>query len=719
MLNMKKTIYILAMALFGVLACTKEANISVDTSVLEDNVFPEGAEVTLTFSVPTEVPTKVMDEKPDITSMHVAVFTAAGTLKEYRKATLIAEGPEDNGIGYKKTYQVTVFLSSTERHLHFIANAPDELSVKTGGEAYVINNIITEGTNTAYWQRFVLEDGVTAEYFRGANDSHYDAATKKVTFTYINVEGIEQTDVYDVVTDDKGRLCYTPDDEIMVVEGSYIHSSGRKIVDGTGYTASKEVVDLLSNIPLIRNFLKLRVVEKDDSAEDDENKNNFHPISFALINVPASGRVAPYDVKNGFIAPYMNPDGGNLTKEYLYGTLGYVPTVPGSIDTSAPADADFVTVESKKFVFMYERPIPTADPTSLIVYGTLDGVGNRYFKIEINDEDGKYVPFYRNFEYVVELGVVKGSHGWTTAADAYKHSAIGDVSNSVETQTLSQISDGKGTTLWVNEIEYTNIGDKVKRALIYKMTYKDPSSSSSTVQDLTADVELTIGSSSNPAINVASGVTTLTGSRLEGNTYIPGYDKDGNPEEAIPTPDGQSGWYFVDVDLFGSENTGLKKSVVTVAGESGSGKEMSRKVTYRVMTVQDVTVSASPLTSQAAGQETTLTITLKEDLGFSLFPLVLKIEAEKNNLMPSGANASLPVDYGPSTFSNANGFYYLYTISYSEYYDAESEKYNTVKTLKFKTTGAGNPTNATKIHVVDQAGKYFNVGECELTVSSN
>ena len=151
---------------------------------------------------------------------------------------------------------------------------------------------------------------------------------------------------------------------------------------------------------------------------------------------------------------------------------------------------------------------------------------------------------------------------------------------------------------------------------------------------------------------------------------------------------------------------------------------MSRDVAYRVMGTQKFQdFSASNLPNQTIGQTTTLTIKLPADLGYSMFPLILKIEAQNGAF---NSSEGLPVEYGPSLFDpDHNSFYFLKTIEYSEYYNAETEETKQEYTCTFKTTrtGTASDSNATTFAVIDKvhAGRtapFFEQKTCMVSVGN-
>ena len=696
-----------------------------------DNEPEEGAPVTIEFSLP---PTTKADwgYKPTIETMHVAVFNSHGVLKQYQEATLsdpaatIANPQEiengDQGAANPK-YSVVINMSSNERILHFIANSPvstlEELIALAGssGEDAILNSLNTTDGNAAYWQRIKL-DKIDAYTYQGGVYTAPDGSTRGTaggtSYTY-QVSG--QT--------------------ITVYKGDFIKSNGDKVLDGTGYFMSDYVKNALKNVPLVRNYVEIRVTERTTG----ESPSNFHPKKFALVYVPKAGSVAPFDTKNNAFATaytYTYPEEGSptfneeLTYSDVHGT-NYPGFLAGGIDPNYDAedpkwnpDAEenyFINFSSgSATTYMYERPLPTVNQlsTCILVGGTLDGVtGDRWFMIEITDTQGQYFPFYRGLSYDFVIGRIDGTIGYDSAEAAFNHDPIGDVSGSVTTATIERINDGYGTNLWVEYVDYVT-ADAENKTIYYTM-YRQ-------VGDDIDDVEYLFGTEENPNVTLtiinpdsdpdgeykATDATTLTGSEYTGTG----------------TPNNDLRWYVATVPLKGAEAHALH-SILRIEGtiNADTGKKMHRDVHYRVMGTQkfkngDNVLKATPLDNENAGQVTTLTIYLPGDLGSSMFPLDLRIEAMNGNFTTV---EGLPVESGPSLFDpDQNTFYFIKTIEYDDYYNAESDTYTYAHTATFKTTRAApsGGTNATAFAVLDKVksgrtSPYFETATCVVTVGND
>lgn len=689
---MKKYIYIFSVLLFAAIGCTKELEQTVPGI---DGDFPEGAKALVTFSIPAPPETKAgMAVEPIVENLYVAVFNSAGLLKEYTKAEPVQLATA-NATWY--TYQVSLMLSSSERRLHFIANGPE--SITDGTESAVICALETANGDAAYWQRVVLEHGITPYAYPGG----------RVTYTWTDDEG-EHSETYGTAD----GTSYTDGVGLTVNKGDYVQQNGNKVTDGTGYFASTTTTTELEKVPLIRNFARITVTKKDGGS--------FEPIKFKTIYTPDKGYVAPYDAHaDEFVVPYMDAYNHTASAEasaaYAKGLLAQLKVSGYKADMPTDATLSEFTraqVEAMSFInpgsfdFMYERGIPNEDaiPTCVLVQGYLldrdpQKQNPRWFKIEILDADGNYLPIYRDVTYNMEIASIEGTPGWNTAWDAYNNLSVGDVSTSTTTETLNQISDGKGTTLWVEYIEKTSVeADAITVPILYKLFYEQ----GSTYENLTA-TNVTLRVDSYEGIPAAITDTEITGS----------------PYSGTDTPDGKDDWYVANVQL-AEQGSSLKKSCLHIEGvtKAGNGqKAVFRNVDYRVMPKANMTVT--PGTDSG---DIKLTIKLPKDLGFSMFPLVLKIEAEKGDLNPAiskntrervfgDTNAStkgnavdLPTEYGKSLFTDAahtghSTFYFLFTVNYSDYDQANGSEY----VLCFKKTR--NTDNSTQVMIQDKK-PFFN-----------
>lgn len=703
---MKKIFSILFCTLFTV-ACVEPLQQSLSPV---DNKPAEGSKMMLEFSLPVSPATKgAMTHQPEITTtskVHVFVFNAAsGALLQVSKATLKGTvtantpwGTAESAITSHADFEVYVDMGSAHRYLQVVVDAPtysipeDSTNDNETGigyadnpifigdsEADVASKLYTTAGATAYWQRIDLPHGLQAYTYPGGTPE------KGSDWAYNGPHGPASTD-------ESGNTVYKEDYYVdgknqTVYYGDFVNASGYKITDGTGYVMSTDVANRVKFIPLVRNFVNIRVSKA--------SGGSFTPQKAVLINVPRSGYVAPFSSASGFVSYYLkdgylnrlqkpeNPETG-----VKYGTEGIVSTgytapVPNDqYDTDCPAEAKCVSAEDGViFLYMYERGVATSNPTQLLVKGSFDdGPANRWLKMDITDTDGQYIAFYRDLTYDMEIGAITGTTGYGEMQEAYNMPSIGNPSASPETQTLTQVSDGQGTTIWVDYIDYASFesGNNISKPLRYKFVGNNKTS---------ADAVL--------SVTHLTGTGAITTTTLTGTSY-----------SGTDTQDGEDGWYVVNVPL-ASQGQTVEKSVLRVSGTAtnnvGKTVTLYRDVTFSVMPPQTMTVSMSQLDADEKNKSTVATITLPDGLGYSLFPLVIRIEAYNGSLTPT--DSDLPVGHGTSTFStlssdipahssylsyqrSTNYYWYEKTVSYGEY-----EAGTRVYTAHFKTIyDSGNET---------------------------
>lgn len=695
---MKKIIYLLCgLALLA--SCSKSMEVPIDS-----NNAPEGNEmVRLDFSVPYQMPTKadmglVPNIDPATSTMHVLVFNAkTGALIQVAKAeltgTIAARGEENTA-----KYSVLVKLGSSPRSLQFIVDAPtytpaedDEDDTGLGyaatatteavkvilgdSEATVASKLYTKEGKTAYWQRVSLPNGIQPYVYAGGVNQYNSEYKEK--------DGSDVSASTRAYVDSNGNTVNVDD---------YTDANGNKIVNNTGYIASQDVQNRTALIPLIRNFLTITL----------ESKNtDITLIQAGLVNHPRGGYIAPFNRStNSFVAGYSASD---LTHETLLSddikSSGYTAPFPSIIidenDESLYTkftDVKFTPVSDGKItLFTYERGVPESKPTALLLQVKMPvstgGTADKWLKIDLMDDGGNYLGLFRDFLYPFELNSIAGSDGYDTAQEAFDKPSIGDISASPETQNLTQISDGKGLNLWVDYTDYTHVGPANTTGvnLRYKFWYVDEDNATT---NLSNQVDLDLSHAQDtPAVT----------SNTDSDSY-----------SGTDTQDGQSGWYYTNVKLAASPNSGIIKSTIRVSG-TYQGKTLYKDVTFNVRAIDDMTLGGS-----SSGSNVTLTITLPPNLGYSVFPLTLNIEDFNNNINPTDGT---PVTSGESLFSGlpttsqyyktSNSFYYQKLLNYSDYDPTNGSTY----TVTFKKTVSDT---ATVIVVKDNRGVFNLAGPRNL-----
>lgn len=597
----------------------------------EEASYPDNATITIPFTVTGDAvscpSTKALglSEDTPINSLHVAVFGGSGYLKEYVKAqnmTRIEDYTYTDIYGVRRTvaqysFTVTLTLSESRRIIHFIGNGPSTLSF--GYADAVLPSLLSTEGGRCYWQSKTVS-GICAK-------------KSTVEEPYIDGNG--------------NKVFY----------GDYIDIHNNKIVDGTGYIPDEQTVNDFSNIPLVKNWAKIRLASAGDS--------NFTPYSYAIINVPTKGTLAPYCEEMGFVSNYQN-----YTFEAI-NSAGYVANLPVGIpfDNSIPSIEDFqnftngvANAANNGAVYIYERPVPSSQipPSAIIVYGhyrnpdDLDNEGDYYYKVDLMEAD-QYYPIFRNFEYEVFItSILSQGHHNPVAAAASAGSA--DVSADINASRLADISDGMARLI-------------VSPWMAHSYTSKviDGTLSVFFVDDInTWNVNMNPASVHVEKLPMASGEVDV----IETLTIDPPID---DIEESL-------GWRTIH---FTTSDPGVlsRTQTIRVTGVYDEGY-LYRDIEVTILPVQPMKVRcAKRRISNTKGTYQCVEIVIPEGLTESMFPLEFWIEPEAMTLTPDPTklNNNLPVSPGASISEKAevNGkesFHFLRTLTWDEYRALTTER---------------------------------------------
>ena len=192
-------------------------------------------------------------------------------------------------------------------------------------------------------------------------------------------------------------------------------SAGRMI-----YWARRTIDELKVNntaensVKLIRNQAKFTL--------NVQTGVSFAEKGWIVVNTNAFGTVAPYCSEHGFEAPHFQQR----------------PFVTLPENTAKLSDFLDVRTVAEEYVFETEN---TADsPVDFIVKGSQNGGPDLYYRISIVDQEGNYIPIYRNHHYTVNItGTL--SYGQQTFAEALEAPATNNILVSVDDQ-IRQITDG-------------------------------------------------------------------------------------------------------------------------------------------------------------------------------------------------------------------------------------------------------------------------------------
>lgn len=427
-------------------------------------------------------------------------------------------------------------------------------------------------------------------------------------------------------------------------------------------------------IHLVRNFAKIQVTS---------TANNFVLDSYAIAGRPKKGKVAPYNRKSGDFQDFVCFDENDgLTKMKDYDVL----TAEG-YDAFSPTDLDLVfDLEDIDFdnnpKYVYERETPLSNASYVIVKGFYNG-GSKpvYYKVNLRDDAGNYVPLRRNFLYNIKISSVTRD-GYATVTDAVASSGSGDISTDLDFISLTNISDGEVRLT----VEYTS------KTLVSS-------------DDVTLKVKFDkVGTNSNlelVKLTAEKGPKGETDEAIKSVSAAVGPDKDR--------------WYTYTITPFALSSSQKTQSlIITGTYTLDGGKSflsISREVSYTLMEKRVMSAKCIPSeVPEGQGQEFDLQITIPDGLGESMFPLEFSIEAVELSITPK--NDNMPVESGKSTIPGStkkSSFWFVKTLSYVDYKAIALNEYQTKSFLcHFATNKA---ISATDIYV---SNPYFNQTSCKL-----
>lgn len=442
-----------------------------------------------------------------------------------------------------------------------------------------------------------------------------------------------------------------------------------------------DALNEISLVCMIRNFCKITI-----SASTDVEK--FVIKGFYTINTMNEGSIAPYNKKTGtFVNQYQSYDDVDV----LIAEEDYHANVPTSAELEETL-SEFYEITGgdntgSNTAYIYEREVPTAKPTYVIVkgrfYGTNAAGKDTYYKIDLLNNQSKYFPFLRNFSYTINVQNVKRD-GSDTPEEALHNAGSGDLSTSLEAQSLTNISDGK-SRLFVDYTEKVLVGSD---AVLLRYKY---------IPKLTLADEHGVAIICNDYVDITRGEHGATGSAIDHFEVAATDAPDGFREVWVyPTPV-SSAIKYEDLILTGGarEPKYMLNGVETNVFEGEDHSPMVRDIKYYLREKLNMRLALDPDSiTPVEGQATTLTIKIPDGLPSSIFSLDFLIEAQ--NLTLTTNNDPLPVKTDPSIIDGNDkpAFQFLKTITWSEYETArpDADGFKSF-TCKFKSNQAESATN--------------------------
>jgi hypothetical protein len=709
---MKKIFYILSAAVVMATACVRES-IPEQESVLTTTVAPAEGDmmrVTFSLSVPetvlyaTQTRSQNFSDTPEMPNVgadevYVAVFGAGssdglgGNLQNFVKAKILHDdqthleppishnytgvyGSTPTGQGnFLYKYEVLLPMSNDPLVLDFLVGACDsegtpftlDNPLPIAYEKDVLNQLYTMNGECGFWQR-VRIDGV---FPKKKSNGEYELTTYKGS---------------------NGRILPAQDQDYVA-----------------------ENIPELEEVILVRDFAKVSFRAAEGT--------NFMIQHFYLVDTPKTGALVPYSEADGYNTAYTTPKTTNASM--IMGSYsGY--ELSHDLDEGIEGKqwvTKYADYQNNCYAYMYERTIPTNSDPAFAETGAIlevtwyNQLGTRYYKVSLMDEHG-YVPILRNFKYVFDVAEINADYHPRTPEEAYRGAFLGDVSASVSTSMLDDLSNTKsrivvGGRTDGNNMSYTSIGTGKSFDIDF---YFYPVANNS-------EVVVTNGKRSTAArarVNIGKNIETV-GSYPQAIASV---------SDVVVThnSNGTDNKGTITVTLQDSEPGVVKKGKLKILGQVEGARALYREIEFTVMEKQVFATetkqtTVTPLTSDAMNKETTVNLVLPDGLPRDIFPLQVKIEAQNNGLTSipdntvSPAISALPVKYGPSAFNpSKNSYYFVKTITYDDYatLNGTTYEYTNEFPCKFKTR-LGNGQNATTIKINDLKGEFFDEKTLSLT----
>lgn len=596
MVTMKKIFFALV-AIFGLWSCVQEELPAGGNTVGNG----EGGYVELSVGVvlpDMKEATRTL-AAPAIERLHLLVFDDNGLLSEAVNAELDTAQNTEWGETSDPTYfKVKLARTDYKRTIHFVANSPiaNVMDYPMSTEGNILTSLVVSGEQDAYWQRVVLPNGITGTQGKDANDN----------------------------------VIYVPTDE---------------------------VVNALTNVPLVRNNSRVKVVNALTS-----DKKQLANLQFVLVNIPASGTVVPFNNNSGEFVDFKDDTDYAALDAANYD--GFEPANRNLINNTFTGGAlncengtDWVTAtadDNSGYHYLYERN-QKLEPAYVIVRGIYDtDTTPTYYKIDIINDKGESYNLLRNIQYTVNITNVLGS-GFATAEEAYNAGPTNNLNFSVETKNLLNLSDGESAFY----VEYTQkVINQSGATVTLRYRYV---------------TDLSTGANNSDAVVITKG----------DGEVISGDIADGDD-----TTDGD-GWNTMSftAGTIPAEGESAKTQIVTLTAGS-----FARNVEFILTRPYTLKLDVPTKVAAELGKPVAATLELEERLPMGIFPLEFVVVAENNSLSPDATLNTLPVVTGVNVDGTPGGQHFGYKVTYEwdQYYTVSGgvESYNTIIPLYFKTNMA-------------------------------
>lgn len=392
---------------------------------------------------------------------------------------------------------------------------------------------------------------------------------------------------------------------------------------------NEEMATKFTEVPLVRNFVKISV---------DNQAAIFNYEGIAVINVPDMGTVAPFNVNNGTYATYSAGIPYKTLNDAGY--YGYEPSDMKIVNTDT-SNPKFAT---EHYIYIYERRQNQDDKdyTYVIIKGKYNNSEtSTYYKVDIVDDNKEPYNLLRNFNYVIKINSVLGP-GYESADAAAKAAASNNISASIDTKNLLNISDGSSRLY----VEYVN--KVITKPGTFTLKYKYLPNISDNTQTNNYNVP------ANDAVDL---------SKVVKGDVIASYSK--------ASSDDASGWRTI---TFTTPATITETKLQTITIKAGV---LQREINLILCKPFVLNVTSTPSGSAALNADATVTLGLPAGLPAAIFPLEFVIVETGLSISPDASENNLPVrtslNVNGQTVSGGQYFGFVKKVEYSDYNPTNSD----------------------------------------------
>lgn len=390
---------------------------------------------------------------------------------------------------------------------------------------------------------------------------------------------------------------------------------------------NEEMAKKFTKVPLVRNFVKISV---------DNQAEIFEYEGIAVINVPNKGTVAPFNVNNGTYANYSAGIAYNTLNDAGY--YGYEPSDMKIVntDTSSPRFA------TEHYIYERRQNQDDEDYTYVIIKGKYNNSEtSTYYKVDIVDDTKEPYNLLRNFNYVIKINSVLGP-GYESADAAAKAAASNNISASIDTKNLLNISDGSSRLY----VEYVN--KVITKPGTFTLKYKY-------LPNISDNTQTNYNVPANDAVDL-SGV-------VDGDVIA--------SKNNATSDDDASDWRTI---TFTTPATITETKLQTITIKAGV---LQREINLILCKPFVLNVTSTPSGSAALNDDATVTLGLPAGLPAAIFPLEFVIVETGLSISPDASKNNLPVrtslNVNGQTVSGGQYFGFVKKVEYSDYNPTNSD----------------------------------------------